>query len=157
MKFRRLMTLVLCFMVVLNAISFHAAANGEHRFQEFRVQGLTGGVVPVEVEERMFKGSKFVTEGRMLTEWQWVDFLVRNLLVGKNADKITKVVLRGHRSKKTTYETVVACPPVFFDMIKFYAAVSRSGTVLTIKCPDVSSTFCDKWYLNETGLALFGR
>ena len=153
MKFKRLIALVLCFTVILNAALFHAAAHGRHQFQEVRVRDLMGGGVPVKVERAMFKGCSFVAEGWMLTELQWVGFLVQNLLVGRNAYKIREVVLRRPSPGEILRMPAESLP----GGDRFYAGVSRSGNKLTIVCPSVSSTFCDKWYLNEMGLTLFGR
>lgn len=157
MKFRRLITLVFCFIMILNIALLHAAANGRDRFKQFRGQGLTGGYVTIKVEETMLEGDCFVAEGWMFTEEQWIGFFVRNLLVGRDAGRITKVVLRQSLPRHMRHKLLLPCPPVLSSMARFHSTVSKSGDQLIVICPSLSSTVCDKWYLNETGLILFGR
>lgn len=155
MKFKRLAILLLSLVAISNIVRTRALAGGGSDFEEFSVQTLMGSTVSVKVDRHMFKGDKFTTDTGTYTEQQWINSFIRNLLIGKNAETVTKVVLRPSVPKKG-HRRWVSCPPVLASEGRFFAKVSPSGTDLTIVSPDISSTFYDKWFLNEAGLTLFG-
>ena len=155
MKFRRLMALFFCSIMVFYAVPFFVAAVNNPDFEELYVQSSGGMPVKVEVSRSMFQEYQLISDRFLYTERQWIEFLVQNLLVGNRANEINKVILCRTVPRKGGGTWWVTCPTVLPGRYKFLAG--WSGSVLTVVCPYISSTLCGKWYLNETGFSLFGR
>ena len=129
-------------------------AGGDIYFRCFRVQNSMDQNLTLEVEEKMFEGKCFCVDGdKVYTEKEWLKFFARNLLVGRNADKIKRIVLQtfnpqkcGGRERAYSGASLFAC--------RF--RVFKSDTRLIIVCPSIFYTVQGKWYLNEYGMRLFG-